>query len=94
VDEKKELPAEEQFIYTTSDGRKKEIKTVGSRWSTLQTQTFQNNSQPYYALLTPDGTLLNPPRGYTPEAKEYADWLTCGLEAYEKAPPSASVLSE
>lgn len=91
VDEKKELPEEEQFIYTTTDGRKKEIKTVGSKWATLQTQTFQNNSQPYYALLSPDGTLLNPPRGYTPEAKEYAEWLNCGLQALDLTPAAASV---
>lgn len=84
VDEKVELPTDQQFIYTTPDGRKKEIRTVGNKWSTLQTQTFNNNSQPFYALLTPEGTLLNPPRGYTPQATEYSDWLQCGLNAYEQ----------
>jgi thiol:disulfide interchange protein DsbD len=83
VDEKVELPADQQFIYTTHDGRKKEIKTVGNKWATLQTETFNNNAQPHYALLTPEGVLLTPTRGYTPEAKDYAAWLKCGLSTYE-----------
>lgn len=82
VDEKVELPAGEQFVYTTSDGRKKMIKTVGNKWATLQTETFQNNSQPMYALLTPKGELLAPIEQYNPDAKKYAAWLNCGLEAF------------
>jgi thiol:disulfide interchange protein DsbD len=83
VDEGVELPADQQFIYTTKDGRKKEIKTVGNKWATLQTETFNNNSQPYYALLTPSGELLTPTRGYTSSPEEYASWLECGLSTFE-----------
>jgi thiol:disulfide interchange protein len=83
VDEKVELPAEEQFVYTTSDGRKKMIKTVGNKWATLQTETFQNNSQPMYALLSPKGDLLSPIEQYNPDVKKYTDWLNCGLSAFE-----------
>ncbi len=83
VDEKVELPVEEQFVYTTKDGRQKEIKRVGSKWATLQTETFSNNSQPFYALLSPDGKLLTPTEQYNPDAAEYAAWLRCGLAAHE-----------
>jgi thiol:disulfide interchange protein DsbD len=83
VDEKVELPAEEQFVYTTSDGRKKMIKTVGNKWATLQTETFQNNSQPMYALLSPKGDLLSPIEQYNPDVKKYTEWLNCGLSAFE-----------
>jgi thiol:disulfide interchange protein len=83
VDEKVELPAEEQFVYTTSDGRKKMIKTVGNKWATLQTETFQNNSQPMYALLSPQGDLLSPIEQYNPDVKKYTDWLNCGLSAFD-----------
>ena len=83
VDEKVELPAEEQFVYTTSDGRKKEIKTVGNKWATLQTETFQNNSQPMYALLSPKGDLLSPIEQYNPDVKKYTEWLNCGLSAFD-----------
>ncbi|MBL0316567.1 MAG: thioredoxin family protein [Flavobacteriales bacterium] len=89
VDEKTELPADQQFIYETAQGRKKRIQDVGDRWATLQTETFNNNSQPFYALLTPDGVLLTPPSQYTPDSEEYAEWLKCGLDAYTKSQASA-----
>lgn len=89
VDEKTELPADQQFIYETATGRKKRIQDVGDKWATLQTETFNNNSQPFYALLTPDGTLLTPATQYTPDAEKYAEWLNCGLDAYRKWQASA-----
>lgn len=82
VDEKVELPADQQFVYTTKDGRQKEIKRVGTKWATLQTETFSNNSQPFYALLSPNGKLLAPTEQYNPSADQYAAWLRCGLEAH------------
>jgi len=90
VDEKVELPAQEQFVYETSDGRKKQIKTVGTKWATLQTETFQNNSQPMYALLSPNGHLLAPLEQSSDDPSEYADWLKCGLDGFEKWKTQAS----
>ncbi len=83
VDDRKELPAGEQIEYTTEDGRKKKIKTVGNKWATLQSETFKNNSQPYYALMSPGEELLTPPVGYTPDVEEYKAFLDCGLNAFE-----------
>lgn len=83
VDEKVELPKEEQMPYKTSDGRNKMIKTVGNKWATLQTETFQNNSQPMYALLSPKGDLLTPIEQYNPDVKKYTEWLNCGLSAFD-----------
>jgi thiol:disulfide interchange protein DsbD len=85
VDDRKELPAEDQFEYETNTGRKKKIKTIGNKWATLQTETFQNNSQPYYVLMTPDEELLNVPVGYTPDVEEYKSFLDCGLDAFESS---------
>lgn len=87
VDEKVELPSSEQFVYTTADGRKKKIRTVGNKWSTLQTETFRNNSQPFYALLTPDSSLLAPPRQYDTDIEAYAAWLECGVSTYRSLSP-------
>jgi thiol:disulfide interchange protein DsbD len=84
VDDRKELPTEDQFEYVTASGKKKKIKTVGNKWATLQTETFQNNSQPYYVLMTPDEELLNVPVGYTPDIAEYKAFLDCGLDAYKQ----------
>jgi thiol:disulfide interchange protein DsbD len=85
VDDRKELPAEDQLEYETNTGRKKKIKTIGNKWATLQTETFQNNSQPYYVLMTPDEELLNVPVGYTPDVEEYKSFLDCGLDAFESS---------
>lgn len=84
VDDRKLLPEDEQFLFTTGNGRKKEIKTIGDKFATLQTENFSNNAQPFYALISPDEKLLTHPVGYTPDAKEYVNWLKCGLEAFKK----------
>ncbi|MEX2597970.1 MAG: cytochrome c biogenesis protein CcdA, partial [Salibacteraceae bacterium] len=83
VDDRKDLPASEQFEYISATGRKKKIKTVGNKWATMQTETFKNNSQPYYAIITPDEKLLNVPVGYTPDVDDYKSFLDCGLEAFK-----------
>lgn len=85
VDDKKNLPAAKQFTYTTKDGIAKEIITVGNKWATFETENFKNNAQPLYAILNADEILLNNPVGYTPNIREYKDWLLCGLEAFEKS---------
>ncbi|HMH32988.1 MAG TPA: cytochrome c biogenesis protein CcdA [Puia sp.] len=84
VDDRKLLPDDRQFIFQTRDGYKKEIKTIGDQFATLQSENFINASQPLYVLLSPDEKLLSFPVGYTPDVKEYAAWLRCGLDAYEK----------
>jgi len=84
VDDRQLLPEEEQFLFTTSNGYKKKIRTIGDKYATMQTETFANNSQPFYVLISPDEKLLTKPVPYTPDAKAYADWLKCGLEAFKK----------
>lgn len=84
VDDKKELPTEEQFDYLRANGSVKQIETVGDKWATLQTINFQNNSQPYYALLNHDLELLNTTNAYEPNADAYFEWLNTGLENFNK----------
>jgi cytochrome c biogenesis protein CcdA/thioredoxin-related protein len=82
VDDKKKLPISRQFIYHTKDSLEKKIITVGDKWSTFQTENFNASSQPWYNLVSPDEKLLTPPVGYTPNAAEFAQWLQCGLDAF------------
>jgi len=82
VDDREELPLEEQVTYTNSKGVERKIKTIGNKWSVFQTENFVNNSQPFYALLSPDGELLANPVGYTPSAETYATYLQCAVDAY------------
>ena len=86
VDDKVELPIDKQGVFEFElDGvkREKKIRTIGNKWATFQTHAFNNNSQPYYVMLSPDGQLLGNPIGYTPDITEYKDYLDCGLEAFK-----------
>jgi thiol:disulfide interchange protein len=83
VDDKRELPAEQQVEVPTGLGGTRKLRTIGNKWSHLQTEYFQTNTQPYYVLIDTEGNLLTKPRGYTPVDQEYADFLRCGKEAFE-----------
>ncbi len=88
VDEKTLLSQElqETVDILTRDGKvkKKKIKTTGNKWSTLQSLTFANNTQPLYVLMTPDEELLAHPIGYSyaKNVNNYVNYLKCGLEAF------------
>ena len=81
VDDKMELPVTEQYV-STFDGKK--IKTLGNKFSEMQAKYFGANTQPYYVLITPDERLLTSPQGYTPNSKDYAAFLDCGLNTYKQ----------
>ncbi len=85
VDDKAPLPADQQFVYTSKNGVKTSIRTIGNKWSQFQTENFNATSQPWYVALSPDQQLLTSPVGYTPDATQYASWLQCGLDAFEKS---------
>jgi len=84
VDDKRDLPIDKQETITTSYGKKKKIGRKGDMWATMQTETFENNSQPYYAIMSPNEILLNRPVGYKPNANEYSAFLECGLNAMDQ----------
>jgi len=84
VDDRRELPEDEQFKYQKLNGTIKNINTIGDKWATLQTLNFQNNSQPFYVLLDRDMNMLNHTIAYTPNSTEYYDWLKAGLENFKK----------
>jgi len=80
VDEKTELPKEEQ----DATG----FVTYGNKWSNLQLTRYKINAQPYYRLLGPNNEdLENGSADYkdhgTPEA--FKLWLEEGLNLYNKA---------
>ncbi|WP_334056064.1 protein-disulfide reductase DsbD family protein [Polaribacter sp. P097] len=77
-DNEKELPENQQFNFLKENGKLKQIKTVGDKWSTFQVINFKNASQPYYVLLSPDLEILNSAQQYTDRDTYYA-WLKDGL---------------
>lgn len=82
VDDRKELPASEQFSYKFDSGRVKNIKTIGQKWGTFQTINFNAASQPYYVLMTPELEILNEAVQYT-DKETYKNWLQTGLKRFE-----------
>ncbi|HEV8284491.1 MAG TPA: thioredoxin family protein [Chitinophagaceae bacterium] len=84
VDEKRKLPIQQRTIYKATDGTEKSIITVGDKWSNFQIENFYAASQPQYAIISTDEKALSKTKGYTPNAKDFADWLECGLDAFKK----------
>lgn len=92
VDDKKELPEDEQILVSRVNGGTRQLTNYGHKWAHFQTQFFQSNSQPFYVLLSSDGkTVLNAPVGYTPNESEYASFLECGLDAFNEQKPTSSI---
>jgi thiol:disulfide interchange protein len=84
VDERKVLPAAQQQTFTTKNGVKKEIVTVGDKWATFQSENFNAVAQPQYAIIGLNETALTRTKAYTPSAAEFRLWLECGLEAFAR----------
>jgi thiol:disulfide interchange protein DsbD len=82
VDEKAELPEEEQIEVKIGEKTRK-LRTVGNRWSYFQANRFGNNSQPYYVVLDHEENQLGDPASYDPDIEKYVNWLDAGISAFE-----------
>lgn len=65
------------------DGETVKIRTVGDKWSYLQSHKFGALSQPFYVLLNNEGALLETPRVYDENVKAFIEWLNKGYARYE-----------
>lgn len=77
VDDKKELPENEQYISETTG---KKIKTIGNKWSDFQMKNYHANAQPYYIILDSKENRLTEAVGYTPDVDDYKAWLESGVQ--------------
>jgi thiol:disulfide interchange protein DsbD len=84
VDESRNLPVTDQTTFISSGGKEKSIVTVGDRWSNFQIENFHAATQPQYAIVSPDQKALTKTKAYTPDPGKFAEWLQCGLDAFEK----------
>lgn len=82
VDDKRKLEDDEVMESQLRPG--KQLKYIGQKWSEFQTIRYKTNTQPFYALIGLDEENLNDPVGYTPDAKEYHEWLRDGVDAFDK----------
>jgi len=83
IDDKEELPENQQTKINIGEGQVKKIKTVGDRWSMFQQINFENNSQPHYVLVTPDNKVINPPVSGYMDKEDFKKFLECGLKHYK-----------
>lgn len=77
VDDKRELPAEEQFVTKAGD----KIITVGDKWTDFMISKYKTNTQPLYVITDLEGKNLNaskPTISYV-NADEYLNWLKEGI---------------
>jgi thiol:disulfide interchange protein DsbD len=77
VDDKELLPVDKRFKYTNAQGQSKDINSIGDLWATFQAENFNQVTQPLYVVMSPAQKMLSNPVGYTPDAKEYLNWLQC-----------------
>ena len=84
VDERIKLPLDKQLLYKTKSGDEKSIVTVGDKWSTFQFENFNAVAQPQYAIISTNEKALTKTKAYTPDPEEFANWLQCGLDAFNK----------
>ena len=83
VDDRKELPEEEQFNFQYDSGRIKRIENIAQKWGTFQDVNFNAVSQPFYVLLSPDLEVLNTSIQNT-DSDSYRNWLNEGLRNFNK----------
>ena len=82
VDDKKELPKNQQYV---SKETGKEITSIGNKWSDFQITKFKANAQPYYIILDTEGNMLSDkPESYNSNIESYKGWLREGIDRFKK----------
>ncbi|MBR4268247.1 MAG: thioredoxin family protein [Prevotella sp.] len=82
VDDKSALPS--PITMTDAKGNKKTLRTVGAKWSYLQSNRFNSNAQPYYIIVDAEGKAISSPRGYDEDIEAYINWLNAAATLYRQ----------
>ncbi len=79
VDDKTQLSSP---LTVTVGGQERKLRTVGDKWSYLQSSKFGANAQPFYVLLDNEGKPLAASYSFDDDVEHYKSFLKAGLEAY------------
>jgi len=83
VDDK--TPLKEPLVVTDDQGNQKTLRTVGAKWSYLQSHKFGANAQPFYVAVDPfTGKPLTGSRGHNKDVSAYVDFLNQGLRNFNQ----------
>ena len=84
VDDKTELPADQQTVKKLGDSDFN-INTIGTKWAYMQANRYQTNSQPQYILIdTNEQMLTKQTAHYDPDIQKYLSWLDEGITEFKK----------
>ncbi|WP_417942099.1 cytochrome c biogenesis protein CcdA [Flavobacterium sp. RS13.1] len=81
VDDKRKLPANQQFITASGD----KIETIGDKWTEFMISKYKTNTQPLYVITDLEGNNLNsskPTISYV-NTEEYLMWLKQGISNFK-----------
>ena len=78
VDDK--TPLVEPFEVTDAEGNTKTLRTVGAKWSYLQSHKFGANAQPFYVAVDADGNPLTGSYGYKEDVPAFLEFLSSPLK--------------
>ncbi|WP_008634304.1 protein-disulfide reductase DsbD family protein [Bizionia argentinensis] len=81
VDDRTKLPKEEQY---ESELTGNNVTTLGHKWLELQQVRYNTNAQPLYVMQDTEGKDISKPVGYTPDAEEYHEWLSKGVDRFKE----------
>jgi thiol:disulfide interchange protein DsbD len=71
-------------IKVNEDGQQRTLRTIGDKWSYLQSHKFGANAQPFYVAVDNEGKPLTASHSYKEDVQEYIEFLDKGLENYKK----------
>ncbi|MFD2550733.1 protein-disulfide reductase DsbD family protein [Bizionia sediminis] len=80
VDDRKKLPENEQY---ESELTGNTVTTYGHKWLEFQQVRYNTNAQPLYIIQDTNGNDISEPVGYMPDAEEYYNWLSNGVERFK-----------
>lgn len=70
-------------MMVTVGGQERKLRTVGDKWSYLQSSKFGANAQPFYVLLDNEGKPLAASYSFDDDVDHYKAFLKAGLDAYK-----------
>jgi thiol:disulfide interchange protein len=81
VDDATILPLEEQKEVEWNG--KRTLKTIGNKWSYLQSTKYKALSQPEHRIISADGERLSDSTHFDPDIQKYIRWLDSGIESFK-----------
>ena len=81
VDDKTPLP---EPIIVNDNGQEHKLRTVGDKWSYLQSHKFGANAQPFYVLIDHEGQPLSESYAFDDNVEHYVKFLKNGIEQFRK----------